>query len=186
MRKLLVPAMLMAAVGCSQSSVPPDAQDPPLASGGCLPGGKGSLEAALRGAMQADINWTDAQMICDGDLRPDGKVLRLTVVGPLADGRQLRFIFGIDLADTASGPAQALPTNLTALIEGATLMYATRGNDKCAVEDLNRTALADGVESVSARGYCLEPASDLAGETRLLVPTFSFTALIRKGSEAVP
>jgi hypothetical protein len=186
MRKLFIPAVLFGAAACTQSPAPSTDSAPPLASAGCLPGGKGQLEAELRGAMEADLQWSDAQMVCDGDVRPDGKALRLTVVGPLADGRQLRFIFGIDLADTASGPAQALPTNLTVLVEGAALMYATRGNDKCAVENLERTALADGVESVAARGYCLGPASDLSGESRLLVPTFSFKALIRKGSAGAP
>jgi len=186
MRNLLIMATLFAAVACKQSPAPSGDPEPPLASGGCLPDRQGRLEADLRGAMEADLRWSDAQMTCDGDVRPDGQGLRLTVVGPLDDGRQLRFIFGIDLTDTASGPAQALPTNLTVLVEGATLMYATRGNDKCAVENLERTALADGAERVAARGYCLGPASDLSGETRLLVPTFSFTALTRKGGPDAP
>src|SRR5688500_10062722 len=116
MRKLLISAVLLGAGACTQSPAPSTDQALSPASGGCLPGGNGQLEAELRGAMEADLHWSDAQMVCDGDVRPDGKALRLTVVGPLADGRQLRFIFGIDLADTASGPAQALPTNLTLLV----------------------------------------------------------------------
>lgn len=186
MRNLLILAMLSGVVACMQSPAPSGEQESPLVSGGCLPDSQGQLEADLRGAMEEDIHWSDAQMACDGDVRPDGQGLRLTVAGPLDDGRQLRFIFGIELTDMASGPAQALPTNLTVLVEGAALMYATRGSDKCAVEDLQRTALADGVERVAARGYCLGPASDLSGETRLLVPTFSFTALTRGGGAAAP
>lgn len=141
------------------------------------------MEASLRGALEADINWSNAQMSCDGDLRPDGKVLRITMVGPLDSGRQLRFILGIDLVDTAEGPAQVLPTNLTVIVEDESLLYATRGNDRCAVEDFMRTPLGDGFERVSGRGYCLGPASDLAGETRVLVPTFSFTALAHTGTQ---
>jgi hypothetical protein len=114
------------------------------------------------------------------------------MVGPLETerpeavgaARQLRFILGIDLVDTADGPAQVLPTNLTVIVEGESLLYATRGSDRCAVEDFMRTPLADGLERVSGRGYCLGPASDLAGETRVLVPTFSFTALARTGAQA--
>jgi hypothetical protein len=150
------------------------------------------MEASLRGALEADIDWSNVQMSCDGDLRPDGQVLRVTMVGPLETerpeavgaARQLRFILGIDLVDTADGPAQVLPTNLTVIVEGESLLYATRGSDRCAVEDFMRTPLADGLERVSGRGYCLGPASDLAGETRVLVPTFSFTALARTGAQA--
>jgi hypothetical protein len=156
------------------------------------------MEASVRGALEADIDWSNAQMACDGDLRPDGRVLRVTMVGPLETTRpetvgatrpetvgatrQLRFILGIDLVDAVAGPAQVLPTNLTVIVEGESLLYATRGNDKCAVEDFVRTPLADGLERVSGRGYCLGPASDLAGESRVLVPTFSFTAMARTGT----
>lgn len=153
---------------------------------GCLVTGDASFEAELRGALEADIHWSNAQMECDGDLRPDGKGMRLTVVGPLATQpprvpglRRLRFILGIDLIDVASGPAQVLPTNLTVIVEGESLLYATRGDERCAVEDLKRESMPDGFERVSGRGYCLGPASDLAGETRLLVPTFSFVTRAR-------
>ena len=133
----------------------------------------------LRGALVADLAWRDAQMQCDGDLRPDGGGLRITLAGPLDADRQVRFIIGIDLADTDDGPAQVLPTNLTVLVENEAVLFATRGNDRCAVEDLARIVIGQGIERVSARGYCLGPASDLNGEQRVLVPTFSFTALAR-------
>lgn len=174
---LLIGSLLAAA--CMQKSAPA-AQAAP---GGCLQSADGRLQAELRGALEADIDWRDAQMTCDGDLRPDGKGLRITIAGPLDGARQLRFIFGIDLVDTATGPAQVLPTNLTVLVEGEALLYATRGDDKCAVEGLERAPVQPGVERVSVRGYCLGPASDLAGESRVLVPTFSFTALARQDAQ---
>jgi hypothetical protein len=165
------------------------------AATGCLASGEGQLEASLRGALEADLAWTNAQMKCDGELRPDGSGLRITIAGPLqpAPGsntdpaglagaglaHQLRFIFGIDLTDTASGPVQALPTNLTVIVEGGNLLYATRGDSLCAVEDLAREPMGAGVDRVTANGYCVGPASDLAGKARLHVPTFSFTALVR-------
>src|SRR5262245_40368162 len=139
MRVPLILSLLCCLGACGQSPATPPSPsaDAPAAtvSGGCLPDHQGKLEANLRGALEADLRWSDAQMTCDGDMRPDGKGLRLTMAGPLGDGRQLRFIIGIDLADTASGPAQALPTNLTVLVEGESpLLYSTRGDDKCAVE----------------------------------------------------
>ncbi|HWL63252.1 MAG TPA: hypothetical protein VNQ32_10660 [Steroidobacteraceae bacterium] len=187
----IVTAALLACTLVACKDVPQQASADELASAGCLAGGDGRLEATLRGAMDADIAWDNAQMECDGDLRPDGSGLRITIAGPLpatpvgsgsaSASRRLRFIFGVDLEDTAAGAAQALPTNLTVIIEGGEQLYATRGSDLCAVEGLERVATGAETEWVSARGYCLGPASDLSGEKRLLVPTFSFTALVRTG-----
>lgn len=195
MNSRALPAVVLAALaGCSD--VPRPATAGTVLPAGCLADGAGRLEATLRGALEADITWDDRRMACDGDLRPDGSGLRITIAGPLpatlqasaAGGgdvpRRLRFIFGIDLADTAEGPAEVLPTNLTVIIEGGEQLYATRGSELCAVEGLERVASGEDIERVSARGYCLGPASDLTGDTRLLVPTFSFTALIRTGEES--
>lgn len=182
-RRILAALLLLAgAAACTQR---PEAMSGAQAAeadadaAGCLADGSGRFEAQVRGAMEADVDWRDAQMSCDGDIRPDGEVLRLTVAGRVDGGRLLRFILGIHLADVAEGAAQVLPTNLTVLVEGEALLFATRGEDKCAVEDLVRVPLEDGSERVSGRGYCLDPASDLAGESRLLVPTFSFTTRVR-------
>jgi hypothetical protein len=169
------------------------APDPPQASGsaplaaGCLPGGDGSFEADVRGALTADLRWNNTDMQCDGSPHPDGRSIRVTIAGPLpGTSSRVRFIFGIDLHDTASGVAQAFPTNLTVLVEGGQQLYATRGHDKCAVETLQRTPLAgnnDRLDRVKVRGYCIDPASDIAGTARLLVPTFSFTALLKTGDD---
>lgn len=192
MNKGVAATMLLAAAlaGCSDV---PQAAVTNMPQPGCLVDGTGNLEAALRGALDADVTWDNSRMECDGDLRPDGSGLRITIAGPLpaalqaaAGGdatRRLRFIFGIDLDDTAEGPAQVLPTNLTVIIEGGEQLYATRGSELCAVEGLERVAGGGKTERVSVRGYCLGPASDLTGEHRLLVPTFSFTALVRTGEE---
>lgn len=186
---LLIPAFMVC--GCAQGK--PEVSLPatvPAAAGGCLSAGDGVLQADLRGALDADLSWRNSQMQCEGGPRPDGHGLRVAIAGPLAKpgepARQLRFIFGIDLRDTAAGVAKVLPTNLTVIVEGEQKLYATLGDDKCAVENLQRTPLNTGdgkLERVQVRGYCTEPATDLAGVTRLMVPTFSFTAVVHKGED---
>ncbi len=152
---------------------------------GCIADGGGFLQAQLRGAMVADLDWRNTDMECDGGPRPDEQGLRLTFAGALpgtagAPPRQLRFIFGVDLHDVAAGKAQALPTNLTVIMEGEQELYATRGAKLCAVEVLERLPLAAAGSKrnrVHARGYCLGPATNIAGDARLLVPTFEFTGV---------
>lgn len=157
------------------------------AAAGCVAGGGGYLQAQLRGALVADLDWRNADMQCEGGLRPDGHGLRVTIAGPLpaatgAAPRHLRFIFGIDPRDIATGVAQALPTNVTVIVEGEQQLFATQGDSHCAVELLERTPLQVAAggrkrDRVHARGYCLDPATTLAGDARLLVPTFEFTGV---------
>ncbi len=178
---------LLAATACAKDPLP--IASAAEGASGCLAAGDGNLKAEVRGAVVADLDWRNAQMQCDGGMRPDGQGLRITIAGPLpqeagAEPRKLRFIFGIGLVDSAGGAAQVLPTNLTVIVEGAQQLYATRGDDRCAVESLRRTPLAGvaGTERVEVRGYCTSPAAEMAGDAQVLVPTFNFTALLRNGT----
>ena len=188
---LLAVITLTACASDSDEGTPTDTVAAAPTQSGCIAGGGGSLQARLRGALDEDLDWTNDSMLCEGGARPDGKGLRVALAGPLpptqadrSPARRLRFIFGIDYQDQAAGSAQALPTNVTVIIEGEGRMFATRGNDRCAVETLERVPLpAEGgrYERVHVRGYCTEPAAELAGSARLLLPTFEFTGRVTAG-----
>lgn len=171
-------AALACLAGCGQKAVPEEPVS--VSAAGCLPSGDGRLEAELRGTIHADLDWNNAQMECDGGPRPDGRGLRVSIAGALDADRRARFIFGIDLDDIADGPADVHPVNLTVFIEDHPQVYATRGDGNCAAENLERSALDEGGERVSARGYCIGPMADLSGGPPLHVTTFSFTALVRE------
>jgi hypothetical protein len=155
----------------------------------CLPGAEGFLRARLRGALNADLDWKDAQIRCEGGSRPDGAGVRVSIAGPLPDaagsdaGRTLRFVFGID-ADAGMTHGTALATNITAIVESgngsATRVFATRGDDKCTTDRLQRQGTGSGTNEfrVEARGFCLGPASTLDGTERLLVTTFDFAGRV--------
>lgn len=175
-------SLACAACGAGQGKVAARTTEAP----GCITDGSGSLQARLRGAVTADVAWGNADMQCAGDLRPDDSGMRLTFAGALpgdagAPPRRVRFIFGVDHEDIAAGAVQALPTNITVIFEGEQRMYATQGKDRCAVEQLERKPVAGGndrLERVHARGYCVGPATDMAGDANLLMPTFDFAGLI--------
>jgi hypothetical protein len=180
-------ALVVLALACAACSGGQDqVRDQAAATMDCLAARDGYLRAQLRGALTADLAWSSTDMQCEGSPRPDGHGLRLTFAGPLpaqpgnGAAHRLRFIFGIDEQDAAAGAALALPTNLTVILEGEGQLYATRGDRHCAVESLERSALAEPDQRrhrVHARGYCLGPATNATGDSRLLVPTFEFTGV---------
>ena len=174
-------ALLLAACGPAEEAATP------VATGGpsCVPGGQGFLRARLRGAIDADLDWQDGDMHCEGGPRPDGRGLRLSIVGPLqGSGRMLRFVFGIDTGSPEGRESNAA-TNLTLIVEGAQRLYATLGDDKCTIDSLQRSDIGTGSparQRVVARGFCTGPAATLDGSDRVLVERFDFTMAYSTGS----
>ena len=149
------------------------------ASKGCLQTGNGYLRARIRGSLNLDIDWHDAEMECEGGVRPDGSGIRVSFAGPKhSDGRRLRMVFGV--AEAKEGrPGRELPTNLTVIFEGEERLFATRGDDRCTVDDLQQERLGalggpTRTYRIVARGFCISPASTLNGDGRILVSRFDF------------
>ena len=146
---------------------------------GCLPTGNGYLRARIRGALNLDIDWNNAEIECDGGPRPDGSGVRVSFAGPAhSDGRRLRLVFGVgSVHEGRSG--HDLPTNLTVIFEGEERLFATRGEDHCTVDELRQErvgALGGPKRSwrIIARGFCISPASTLSSDARILVDRFDF------------
>jgi hypothetical protein len=191
-------ASLCMVTAASAAALAADAPAPaPVAAAraarGCLPGGNGYLRARIRGAMNLDIDWSNSEIECDGGPRPDGSGLRVSFAGPLhGDGRRLRLVFGVG-AVREGRTGHALPTNLTVIFEGEQRLFATRGEDRCTVDDLRQErlgALGGPVRSwrIIARGFCTSPASTLDSGARILVTRFDFagSAVFDEGGTAPP
>lgn len=158
----------------AEPSLPPAPRS--HAPGQCLPDGAAFFKASLRGALSADLDWSAAQLQCDGGERPEGKGLRISIAGPLtsAEGvapRRVRFVFGIDTTAGHSG----LPTNLTLLVEGEGQVFATRGDVRCTTDSLQRDSHGTPGR-VDVRGFCTSPATSLDGSQRVLLSRFDFSA----------
>jgi hypothetical protein len=166
----LVLAPALESVAVESAKTPPS---------GCLPGGNGFLRARIRGVLNLDVDWKNAELECEGAARPDGSGIRLSFAGPLrSDGRRMRMVFGVGHA-TEGVAGSALPTNLTVIFEGEQRLFATRGEDKCTVDKLEQErvgALGGDVRSyrVVASGFCTEPANTLNDKERIVVSTFDF------------
>src|SRR5579862_243489 len=68
------------------------------ARSGCLGDGTGFVRARIRGTLQLDVNWKDAQLDCSGEARPDGSGLRMGFAGPGPNGRVMHLVFGVRAA----------------------------------------------------------------------------------------
>jgi hypothetical protein len=133
--------------------------DPVLGRSPCVGDGTGYVRARIRGALQLDLNWHDAQMHCGGGLRPDGSGLRVSFAGPGPGGKVMRLVFGVRSAHEGSS-GKELPTNLTVLLDGGRV-FATRGDDKCTLDQLSQRALPSptGLASPHCGPGALKPAA---------------------------
>jgi hypothetical protein len=185
--------------GCApRTSLPPASAEP-----------ASFLEARLRGAIDADLDWKGADLGSEGGARPDGSGIRVVLTGTLgAGGQRVRVVFGLAAAP-GQASAHAVPTNLTLIVEGANRVYATLGDDKCSVDALEQQPIAAATTAatatatatapsalrgaaaastasapaagdywVSARGFCMEPATTLDGAERVLLSRFDFRGRI--------
>jgi hypothetical protein len=150
---------------------------------GCLPAGNGYLRARIRGALDLDLAWRNAELECEGGLRPDGSGLRIIFAGPKhANGRRTRLVFGVEAVQEGRA-GHELPTNLTVIFEGEERLFATRGDDRCTVDTLSQErvgALGGGLRTyrVVARGFCVAPATTLDDRAHILVSRFDFAGLV--------
>jgi hypothetical protein len=172
-------------------ALPGPAGAPPAAAPrGCLPAGNGYLRARIRGALNLDIDWHNAEIECDGGPRPDGSGIRVSFAGPKrSDGHRLRLVFGVNAAREGHA-ARDLPTNLTLIVEGAQRLYTTRGEDHCTVDSLIEQRLSTPGRKprtyrVVARGFCVAPASTLNNAEHILVSSFDFAGTAVYGDDAI-
>jgi hypothetical protein len=158
----------------------------------CLADGSGYLRARLRGALSADVNWPNAGLECEGGMRPDGHGIRVSFAGPLraaGAAHRLRFIFGIEAAGEGRS-GRALPANVTLFLEGERRIFSTRGDRQCTVDRLRQQPLGETGRRrdyrVAARGFCVGPATSLAGSERVLVSRFDFSGRIALYTDVSP
>ena len=149
---------------------------------GCLASGAGYLRARIRGALNVDLDWRNADLECDGSERPDGSGIRVSFAGRIpSSGQRLRLVFGVAAREGRAG--RALPTNLTVIFEGERRLFATLGDDKCTIDQLQQARLSDsgaGARSyrIVARGFCTEPATALSGTERIVISRFDFAGRV--------
>jgi hypothetical protein len=185
---VLCAATLVVAKTHDAHATPPTTSTAKVAPSGCLVAGDGYLRARVRGALDLDLDWKDAQMQCEGAPRPSGNGVRVSIAGPLrGEGRRIRLVFGIaGVGEGESG--KVLRTNVTLLFEGEQRIFATQGDDKCTVDTLSQQRVetlgqSRAIYRVVVSGFCLGPASNPTRTERLIVTSFDFAARVEFGDD---
>lgn len=178
-----IPAACSALALLLATSVPLDAAEEDVGARPCHITPDSRWQASLRGDWRADLDWRGEALSCQIGPRPDGAGWRVSLVGTVAGtqpgepaARRLRLVLGIDGAP-AQGEGVALPMNLTLLLEGEGVLYATRGSDKCTVDRLVRTG-----NRLALSGFCTGPATRADGRARLLLTTFDLATELAPGT----
>lgn len=190
---LFTSSLCTASVTVSAPAALPDDANRTI-SGGCP--AHSYLRARLRGARDIAIDWHGAVLQCAGGARPDGRGFRITFAGPLAGGHHLRLVFGL-AAPLRAGISHEVPVNLTLIFEGERRLYSTRGEGQCTIDSVEQHSLPRKVDGqpamqVSARGFCIGPASALVGGTggvggqsdELLLSRFDFKGVVSAATAA--
>ncbi|HEX4375638.1 MAG TPA: hypothetical protein VHZ99_00640 [Steroidobacteraceae bacterium] len=151
---------------------------------GCLASGDGYLRMRLRhaDAPDEDIDWKNAEMECDGGLRPGGAGMRMVFAGPLPDGHRLRVVFGATAAPDVA-VSRDVPTNITVIYEDEQQVFSTAGDNKCTMDALTLqprdAAVTDRrMKHYLARGFCLAAATRVPDGKALLIDRFDFLGVV--------
>src|SRR6185437_10400626 len=168
---------------CAAASPPATVAVPTADPPGCLHAGNGFLRAKIRGAVNLDLDWHNAEMQCEGGARPNNSGVRVSFAGPKSsDGRRVRMVFGVGRA-TEGRDGRALPTNLTVIFEGEQRLFATRGQDRCTVDQLAQERVGDlggplRTYRIVAHGFCIDPVGALSSNETIVINSFDFAGRI--------
>ena len=169
----------LSATACGHAEEKTATQSATAGSASCIPAEEGALRARLQGAIDADIEWGPEATHCRGGVRPQGDGVRLIFKGTTDATGPLLIVVG--LAPLRAGEsARNVPANLTLVREGTGQFYATRGQDKCAFDEVRQTPVeaSPNLYRLEGRGYCTQPARALAGEGAVLVSRFDVVAIV--------
>jgi hypothetical protein len=155
------------------------------ASALCIPAPEGSLLARMQGSIDAEIAWDSDSTHCLGGSRPQGEGVRLIYKGSVPETGDVLVLLG--LAGLQPGQsARNVPVNLTVVREGTGQFFATRGEDKCALDSVSQVPFEGDASRfrLEGRGYCTQPARAVTGEGAVLLSRFDVVAIVAARPDA--
>ena len=171
---------------------PPEAKKPLSieAPPDCVPGGRLTVETF--GAIEADIDWREPHVRCEGMQRPKGEGARLRFAGEITSDDFTRMVtFILSIPELEKGKtANELRTRVTVIEEENARFFSTRETDICWTNVTHQGPVTnrDGIIitnrfSVSGLTYCLAPVAELYGAASLTLSDIEFKGQVRWARE---
>jgi hypothetical protein len=141
---------------------------------GCGPAGGTFLNGRIHGSVDSTLAWAPPRMACAADPDPEGGGLRINVRGPAAGGITLSLVLGI--AGTA--PGDALPTNVTVVVEDEGAFFSTAGRERCWTDLERHEPARPGPAArlrVAGRTYCVGALPAVRGRGSVTLGDIEFS-----------
>lgn len=168
-------ALLALLSGCQASHESGASAGPDAAT---LPCGKdGFLNTELFGALQGPLQWSAADLECEGMPRPHGDGARLRFAGKAGEMQALAFIIALpDLRRGSTG--REMRTTVTVIEEGGGRFFSSADNDICWTDVTRLEALDEARFAIDGELYCLAPLIEVNGASEVLIRDLEFRGLL--------
>ena len=178
-------ATALAVLGaCGETPEParlPDLLPPPPQASGC--GEQGYLRATFYGALEGTVDWTAADLDCEGMPRPESEGARLRFAGTSA-GRPVAIILAMPELQRGL-TARELGSNVTVIEEGSGRFFSTSGLGSCwtDIDEQREMDDAQGTYTIAGTLYCIAPLAEINGDASVTVHELRFGGLLDWGAE---
>ncbi|MDH3482361.1 MAG: hypothetical protein OEM50_11630 [Gammaproteobacteria bacterium] len=170
---------LLALLGACERTPQPDSSPPePDISAATSCGDDGRLAAQLYGSITREISWSSGELECESMLRPDGKGIRLRMVGRAADSR-LAIILAMPELERGSTTVES-PTVVTLTVEGSGRFFSTPTLDSCWSDIAAQEPVDDSSDRYTISGilFCVAPLGEINGDAAISIPELEFSGII--------
>ena len=145
-------------------------------------GENGFVKTTLYGAISTELDWTAADLTCEGMPRPAGEGARLRFAG--RDGeRQIAIIIALPALQRGEIGTE-LSSNVTLIEEGIGRFFSTPDLDNCWTDVTSSVALDEGASQYAIGGtlYCVQPLAEVNGLSSVSIAEMQFRGLIDWGA----
>ena len=139
------------------------------------------VRGRILGAIEADIDWTQAGLACAGGPRPDGEGARLRFAKTLDGGPGLTVIIALPaLKRRITG--KNLLANVTVIVEGEARFFSTQNRETCWADVTDNENSGDERYAVEGELYCIGALAEVNGNGSVTIDGLQFRGTVDWGS----
>jgi hypothetical protein len=152
----------------------------------CVMDQDGYVRGQLYGAVQTSLDWSGADMLCDGMSRPQGRGIRLVFSGPRGeDEAGLVIVVGLEEAELGIDKGE-LTANVTIIDRGTGMFYSTQQVPRCWSQITSQLMLSGTAEEtwrLDGRLYCASALAALTGPGSVTLDELEYSGIMKPADE---